>query len=202
MHNYMYSYCSFYIYYFILFSLSFTSLSHFSFSLSPLSLLSPVSQSSLTDTISLALPTPISPALPISLTNQFLSLTSLFFYLWSLSPVSSTWSVQPHWLRSVQPHRSASLISLANQSSLTNKHQTLILFKLFVWSVLFDGYWSVGIDRVDGGFWWVLIELMVAGILMGGLNIFMCGLIGGMDRHCIGNPAYKRFRIFYLNKFV
>ena len=155
----MHSYCSFCINYFIVFSLSFTSLSHFSFSLSPLSLLSPVPQSSLTDTISLALPTPISPASPISLTNQFLSLTSLFFYLWSLSPVSLTWSVQPHWLRSVQPHRLASLISLANQSSRTNKHQTLILFKFFVWSIFFDGYWSLGIDMwVNGG--WVLIILM------------------------------------------
>ena len=42
---------------------------------------------------------------------------------------------------------------------------------------------------------WVLIGLMVAGILIG-------GFIGDIDQLCIGNPAYKRFRIFYLNKYV
>ena len=117
MHNcysncaYMHSYCSFCINYFIFFSLSFTSLSHFSFSLSPLSLLSPVPQSSLTDTISPASPTPISPASSISLTDQLLSLTSLFFYLWSLSPVSLT-TISPASLTTISP---ASLISLTYQ---------------------------------------------------------------------------------------
>ena len=42
---------------------------------------------------------------------------------------------------------------------------------------------------------WVLIGLMVAEILMG-------GLIGGIDWLCIGNPVYKTFTTFYLNKCV
>ena len=49
---------------------------------------------------------------------------------------------------------------------------------------------------------WLLIGLMVARILMGGLNILMGGLIGGIDQLFIGNPAYKSFTIFYLNKCV
>ena len=46
---------------------------------------------------------------------------------------------------------------------------------------------------------WLLIGLMVARILMGGLNILMGGLIGGIDQLFIGNPAYKSFTIFYYN---
>ena len=139
MHNcysscaYMHSYCSFCIYYFIVFSLSFTSLSHFSFSLSPLSLLSPVPQSSLTNTIS--------PASPISF-----SVSHLYFFIsgplvQSHRHDQSSLIDQPHWLASP-----------INPTSPINTRLWSFL------NFLFDQFSLMGIDP-----WVLICGLMVAG---------------------------------------